>query len=145
MPWLKRRIVPTSHYPPLRIALANAAERSILHGPGGPLAASRRHVALACAVKSPAPMRPRPAIVRPLGHARRDAERELQRAPRCNCCISPRVHLTTYIGSILFSDDTPATLRRALPAAERERWSERLLAAFILLFGRPRERLFAEH
>jgi len=81
--------------------------------------------------------------VRRLGHVRRDALRELTHAPRCGCCISPRVHLTKYIGSTLFSDDTPATLRRALPATERERWSGRLLSAFILLFGRPRETVFA--
>lgn len=84
----------------------------------------------------------RSSSVRSVTHAATPSE--LERAPRCGCCISPRVHLAKYVGSTLFSDDTPAALQRALPAAERARWSERLLGAFILLFGRPRERLFEE-
>jgi hypothetical protein len=72
----------------------------------------------------------------------RRAERELARAPRCGCCVSPRVHLTKYVGSTLFFDDDPASLRRALPQAERARWSDRLIAAFIMLYGRARVSLF---
>jgi hypothetical protein len=74
--------------------------------------------------------------------ARNEAERELARAPRCGCCVSPRVHLAKYVGSTLFFDDAPESLRRALPSAERARWSDRLLAAFIMLYGRARVSLF---
>jgi hypothetical protein len=38
--------------------------------------------------------------------------------------------------------DAPESLRRALPSAERARWSDRLLAAFIMLYGRARVSLF---
>jgi hypothetical protein len=89
-------------------------------------------------------MQPRPAIARTYVEEQRDAARELGRAPRCACCISPRVHLAKYVGSTLFLDDNPAALRRALPPADRERWNDRLLSAFILLFGRPRVTLFSE-
>jgi hypothetical protein len=70
--------------------------------------------------------------------SRGEAERELARAPYCGCCVSPRVHLAKFVGSTLFLDDKPSSLRSALPFAERARWSERLIGALIVLFGRPR-------
>ncbi len=71
------------------------------------------------------------------------AEREVSRAPRCLCCISPRAHLAAHIGTTLFLDDDPEKLRDALPADERASWTPRLLAALIVLHGRARVDLFA--
>jgi hypothetical protein len=53
-----------------------------------------------------------------------------------------RQHLSKRLGSTLFLDDNPAELQRALPRAEHEHWTERLLAACILLWGRPRTTLY---
>jgi hypothetical protein len=72
---------------------------------------------------------------------RAEAERELARGPRCRCCVHARVHLTRYIGSTLFFDDNPEQLQLALPAADRERFTPRLIAACIVLFGRARVEL----
>ena len=77
-----------------------------------------------------------------LAEAGLEAERELARAPHCGCCMSPRVHLAKFVGSTLFLDDDPAMLRLALPSAERARWSERLVAALIVSYGRARLTLF---
>jgi hypothetical protein len=74
--------------------------------------------------------------------AHREAEHELERALPCGCCTSPRQHLAKHLGSTLFLDDNPAALQRALPRAEHAHWTERLLAACILLWGRPRLTLF---
>jgi hypothetical protein len=74
--------------------------------------------------------------------ARVAAERELARGPRCRCCLAPRVHLARYVGSTIFTDDDPAALLRAIPLAERGEWSERLIAACIVLHARPRVSLF---
>ncbi len=71
-------------------------------------------------------------------HARAAAERELARGPRCRCCVSPRVHLTRYVGSLLFLDDDPELLQRALPAADAARFTVRTIAACIVLYGRAR-------
>jgi len=70
--------------------------------------------------------------------ARLDAERELARAQPCGCCLTLRIHLTKYIGSTLFTDDDPAALQRAIPRHEHRRWTQRLLAACVVLWGRPR-------
>ena len=75
--------------------------------------------------------------------APREAERELLRAPRCACCVSPRVHLAKYIGSTLFSDDNPATLRRALPPPSVRAGATGCWLRSSSLFGRPRVALFA--
>jgi hypothetical protein len=91
----------------------------------------------------------RPAATRALAtldaatllEAHAEAERQLARAPRCGCCLTPRVHLGRYVGSTLFLDDDPEMLRLALPPAERPRWSPRLLAACVVLYGRPRVEL----
>jgi hypothetical protein len=74
--------------------------------------------------------------------ARADAERELARARPCRCCLTPRIHLTKYVGSTLFLDDDPAELQRAIPRAEHSSWTQRLVAACIILYGRPRLTLF---
>ena len=75
--------------------------------------------------------------------ARAEAERELARARPCGCCVGPRAHLATHVGSILFLDDDPAELQRAIPRAEHAWWTRRLVAACIVLYGRPRLTLFA--
>ncbi len=66
------------------------------------------------------------------------AANELARARRCGCCLTPRIHLATYVGSTLFLDDDPAELQRAIPRAEQAVWTKRLVAACIILYGRPR-------
>jgi hypothetical protein len=71
-----------------------------------------------------------------------DAERELARARPCGCCLTPRIHLTKWVGSTLFLDDDPAALLRAIPRGERASWTTRLVAACIVLYGRPRITLF---
>lgn len=75
--------------------------------------------------------------------ARLAAARELERAPRCGCCVSPRIHLAQSVGSTLFFDDDPAELQRALPFADRARWTARLVAACIVRYGRARVDLYA--
>jgi hypothetical protein len=72
------------------------------------------------------------------GEAIAVAMRILERAPRCGCCISHRVHLSRYVGTLLFYDDAPSRLVDAIPASERTEWSERLFAACIVLHGRAR-------
>ncbi len=67
------------------------------------------------------------------------ATRVLDMAPRCGCCISHRVHLARYVGSTFFVDDEPQKLARALPPRERTPWTERVIAACIVLYGRARE------
>jgi hypothetical protein len=73
-----------------------------------------------------------------LAEARAAAERELAHGPHCRCCVSPRVHLAQWVGSLLFLDDDPAELQRALPVGERAEWPLRRLAACITLWGRVR-------
>ena len=66
------------------------------------------------------------------------AQHVMERAPRCGCCISHRVHLARYVGSTLFRDDDPRQLTEAVPRSERTGWTERLFAACIVLHGRER-------
>jgi hypothetical protein len=73
--------------------------------------------------------------------ARAQAKRELARGPRCLCCLSPRVHLSKFVGSLLFLDDNPELLHRALPAADWARFTVRTIAACIVLYGRARVEL----
>jgi hypothetical protein len=68
---------------------------------------------------------------------RRQAMRWLA-AVRCNCCQGPEAHLARAVGAAPFADDDPVALRRALPPDERARIDLRSLAAFIVLYGRPR-------
>jgi hypothetical protein len=68
------------------------------------------------------------------------AERELASARRCSCCANALAHLRDRLGSTLFLDDDPEQLASAFPPDERDRFTPRLLAACILLYGRPRER-----
>jgi hypothetical protein len=58
-----------------------------------------------------------------------------ERCPRCTRVLS---QLHARIGSTLFQDDDPRRLARAFDAADREGCTLRLLAACIVLFGRPR-------
>jgi hypothetical protein len=74
--------------------------------------------------------------------ARLEAERELARGPRCRCCLTPRVHLSRFVGSTLFADDDPATLLQAIPRDAREQFDTRLIAACIVVYGRARVTLF---
>ncbi|MDB4971278.1 MAG: hypothetical protein JWN44_6967 [Myxococcales bacterium] len=68
------------------------------------------------------------------------AAHELAAARRCACCSSALAHLRDRLGSTLFLDDDPALLAAAFPLHERDRFTPRLLAACILLYGRPRVR-----
>jgi len=74
--------------------------------------------------------------------ARAEAERELARGPRCRCCTTALVHLGKYVGSILFLDDNPELLQRALPPDDRARFGVRAIAACIVLYGRARVELY---
>jgi hypothetical protein len=67
------------------------------------------------------------------------ARRVLAGAPRCSCCPSHRAHVAKYVGSTLFVDDDPHELSQAVPTSERTPWTERLIAACIVLHGRARE------
>jgi hypothetical protein len=77
-----------------------------------------------------------------LAQARSEAERELARGPRCGCCLTPRIHLTRFVGSTLFLDDDPHALLAAIPLDQRGNFTPRLIAACIIVHGRAREALF---
>jgi hypothetical protein len=77
-----------------------------------------------------------------LTHARAEGKRILGRRAHCGCCVSAYVHLSRYVGSTLFFDDKPEQLHRALPPADRDAFSPRLIAACIVLHGRPRVELY---
>ena len=70
--------------------------------------------------------------------ALREARALLAQAPACRCCATPRAHVFDRIGGALFLDDDPVILAEAFDAEERETFTPRLLAAAILLEGRPR-------
>jgi hypothetical protein len=70
--------------------------------------------------------------------ARVAAEQELANSLPCGCCLTARIHLTQYFGSTLFLDDDPRQLQLAVPVAARRRWTTRLIAACIVLYGRER-------
>lgn len=74
--------------------------------------------------------------VRGLAEARDRAEQVLRSARRCACCTSLLEHVFARIGSTLFLDDDPMALARAFE--ERDPFSARVLAAYIVLFGRER-------
>jgi hypothetical protein len=69
------------------------------------------------------------------------ARREIDRGPFCRCCVSAHVHLTRFVGSTLFLDDDPRQLQLAIPPEERLKWTPRVLAACIVLYGRARVEL----
>lgn len=74
--------------------------------------------------------------------AYRLAEHELAGARHCPCCKTLLAHLTDRLGSVLFADDDPDRLAALFSPEERDEFTPRLLAACILLYGRPRVELF---
>jgi hypothetical protein len=73
-----------------------------------------------------------------LREARRRADRVLQNAKGCERCNSLLHHAFDCLGSTLFMDDDPHALKDAFPPTEWDRFSEQVLAALIVLNGRPR-------
>jgi hypothetical protein len=70
--------------------------------------------------------------------ALREAEGVLAEARPCRCCRSAVAHLFDRIGSTLFLDDDPVELAGRFDPDERDAFTPRVLAACILLRGRPR-------
>ncbi len=73
-----------------------------------------------------------------LGDARRHASKVLSDALRCPRCQKLLGHVFDRLGSTLFLDDDPALLECAFESSERDEFSPRVLAACIVLSGRPR-------
>jgi len=73
-----------------------------------------------------------------LSEGRRRARLVLAKAHRCACCQGLLDHVFDRIGSTLFIDDDPRSLAAAFPANERDADCQEVLAALILLRGRPR-------
>jgi hypothetical protein len=73
-----------------------------------------------------------------LGQARRRATQVLSDALRCPCCQGLLAHLFDRVGSTLFLDDDPFALACAFEPSERDDASVRVLAACVVLSGRPR-------
>ena len=73
-----------------------------------------------------------------LDEARPSAVSELRAAERCECCKRVLSQLHERVGSTLFRDADPAQLALAFDATDRKECTVRLLAAYIVLFGRPR-------
>jgi hypothetical protein len=70
--------------------------------------------------------------------AKKRATDVLTTALRCPCCQSMLGHLFDRLGSTLFLDDDPLQLARAFEPSERDESCTRVLAACIVLSGRPR-------
>lgn len=75
---------------------------------------------------------------RTLGDARRRATKVLSDALRCPRCQKLLGHVFDNLGSTLFLDDDPAALECAFDPGERDPFASRVLAACIVLSGRPR-------
>jgi hypothetical protein len=73
-----------------------------------------------------------------LSGARRHAGRVLSDALRCPCCQQLLGHVFDRLGSTLFLDDDPEQLQCAFEVEERDMFAPRVLAACIVLSGRPR-------
>jgi hypothetical protein len=73
-----------------------------------------------------------------LAEARRRAERVLAKAKRCQRCRTLLNHVFDCLGSTLFIDDDPHMLVSAFNPTECDQFSERVLAALIVLRGRTR-------
>lgn len=73
-----------------------------------------------------------------LSKARRRAEHVLAKAKECERCRTLLDHVFDCIGSTLFIDDDPHALLNAFKPAECDQFSEQVLAALIVLRGRPR-------
>jgi hypothetical protein len=67
------------------------------------------------------------------------ARRFLAGVPRCVRCSRVLTMLHERVGSILFYDDNPHLLSAAFDADDRDPCTLRLLAACIVVFGRPRQ------
>ncbi len=65
----------------------------------------------------------------------------LSTAPLCPSCRRVLRQMHERLGSTLFYDDDPGVLIRAFDVADRSECTLRLLAACIVEFGRPRERI----
>lgn len=72
--------------------------------------------------------------------ARRRADQILAKAKRCPSCRSLLDHVFDCLGSTLFIDDDPHALMNAFKPTECDQFSEKVLAALIVLNGRPRTR-----
>jgi hypothetical protein len=66
----------------------------------------------------------------------------LNRAGHIDCCGNALAHVHHRLGSTFFLDDDPVQLSRAFPAAERDQFNPRLLAACVVLWGRARVSVF---
>ena len=75
-----------------------------------------------------------------LPDARKRAHRVLTKAQRCPCCSTLLGHVYDRLGSTLFIDDDPRALVSAFDATDRDPFSQQVLAALIVLRGRPRTR-----
>lgn len=73
-----------------------------------------------------------------LSGARRHAGEVLSDALRCPCCQKLLGHVFDRLGSTLFLDDDPEQLQHAFENEERDLFAPRVLAACIVLSGRPR-------
>jgi hypothetical protein len=73
-----------------------------------------------------------------LREARRRAARVLTKAQRCPRCRTLLDHVFDCLGSTLFIDDDPHALMSAFKPTECDQFSEKVLAALIVLNGRPR-------
>jgi hypothetical protein len=73
-----------------------------------------------------------------LRQAKKRATEVLSDALRCPCCQGLLAHLFDRVGSTLFLDDDPSVLERCFEPGERDGSAARVLAACIVLSGRPR-------
>jgi len=73
-----------------------------------------------------------------LAEARRHASKVLSDALRCPRCQKLLGHVFDNLGSTLFLDDDPAALECAFDPGERDPFASKVLAACIVLSGRPR-------
>lgn len=72
------------------------------------------------------------------GEARRRAAQVLANARRCARCSSLLHHVFDCLGSTLFIDDDPHALVSAFQPTDRDPFAEQVLAALIVVKGRPR-------
>jgi hypothetical protein len=75
-----------------------------------------------------------------LTRARRRAGRVLENAKRCQRCRTLLAHVFDCVGSTLFLDDDPHALISSFKPTLCDQFSEQVLAALIVLQGRPRTR-----
>jgi hypothetical protein len=73
-----------------------------------------------------------------LSEARHRADQVLAKAKRCQCCRTLLAHVFDCLGSTLFLDDDPHALLSSFKPDECDQFGEQVLAAVIVLNGRPR-------